>query len=89
MPHWNYRVILHKSPNNIPEDDALFLHEVFYSSDTSDDVSNITSYTQNPIAASGETLSSVQTNLHQMMEALSKPILVEKDDKLVEYKPDV
>jgi hypothetical protein len=73
MTTWNYRVV--KSAH------GLCLKEVYYN-----DAKEAELWTMVAMAPMGETLSELVSDLSHMLEACAKPILVEKGEKLVEYK---
>lgn len=71
--HWNYRVIADKIG-------YLSIHEVYY------DKKKIIGWVQNEACALGYDLDELKNDLKGMMEALKKPILVEKDGELIIHK---
>lgn len=73
---WNYRVILKRhlpTAGCIEGEDELAIHEVYYEDRPRDD--EIKAWSQDPIAAHGETLEELRDDLGRMLDALDKPIL--------------
>ena len=76
---WNHRLVrrvIHTPDPGIGVDpEVLFaIHEVYY-----DDNGKPENITAEPIAAAGETVEEVMTDLHRMLRACEKPVL-EYDD---------
>lgn len=71
MSYWNYRVI--KTHCLEIEEDNYQVFEVYYN-----DNNKIEGWSAQPDAASGESVSGLRDDLHHQLEALEKPILVEK-----------
>jgi hypothetical protein len=75
---FNYRVI-RKTYASGETDYAI--HEVYYN-----DKYDIESWSEDAICAIGDDLSELNTDVHRMLSALTKPVLEEVDNKLVEVK---
>ena len=80
VTHWNYRII----KKNWQDRGSItyHIHEVYYTDGFPD------AWSVEPMAAYGEDLMWLHTDLKQMLQAFDKPVLIEVDDnnqiKLVE-----
>lgn len=78
MATWNHRVIVNREGS----EDHYQIHEVHY-----DDEGKIEAWTENAVRVGEDSKDELRMTLHRMLRALSKPILMEKDGKLVPYEP--
>ena len=79
---WNYRVVRTDFVYDGTTTPVFSVHRCYYakSSDTLP-----VKYGAVEASPEGETLDELRVSLHQMMEALEKPILTPKGNRLVEY----
>ena len=64
---WNHRVMKHKDG----EDDFFQIHEVYYTED-----GEVDGYTLNGVAAGGNTLDELRSELQRMLDSLDKEVLI-------------
>jgi hypothetical protein len=78
---WNHRILFHREAD---ADHGYFaVHECFY---TRRGAKIPHSWTENPIAVSGDDVKEIRVTLRRMLKACGQPILMEKGEKLVAYK---
>jgi len=77
---WNYRVIKRTFKDSEGNDEIEYsIHEVFY-----DKNNKIISWTEQPVAAVDSHIVILGDVLDRMKVALTKPVLIEVDNKLIE-----
>lgn len=89
---WNHRVIVKMEHDGVTPYFAI--HECFYDVPAGVDVNDSEtlskllphSWTDEPIAVYGDNIDGLKVTLNRMLVACGKPILIEKDDKLEEWK---
>lgn len=72
---WNHRIICRELEN----ERVFNIHEVYYEDD------EIIGWTEEPVHPQGETPKELREELKMFQRAFDKPILIEKDNKLIEH----
>ncbi len=74
---WNYRVIRHTDEDT--KSCWFHIHEVHYSND-----GKVEGWTENPKTPVGNSTKDLKGEIELIMEAFSKPVLMEKNNTLIE-----